>query len=156
MRANLLPSLLGLAVIAACTPSRPPPSTVAVEPSREGTADRAKPEPSSDRTRVERGSPYRLSAAERREVMRAVRARLKDPESARFGEMRAAKDSEGRITVCGYANAKNSFGGYVGMSPFSGGLYHVRNRPEFVGVLIDTSGGGLLALVCAQRGASIY
>jgi hypothetical protein len=47
----------------------------------------------------------------------AVRATLKDPESARFTDLRSF-NLGGSLVVCGYVNAKNSFGGYVGKKPF--------------------------------------
>ena len=34
--------------------------------------------------------------------------------------MGAAKKSSGSMYVCGYVNAKNSFGGYTGAKPFYG------------------------------------
>ena len=45
-----------------------------------------------------------------------VREVLKDPESARFGEVWAAGDSQ--YVACGYVNARNSFGGYTGEELF--------------------------------------
>lgn len=44
----------------------------------------------------------------------AVLARLKDPDSAKFGQI-VARDSG---IVCGYVNSKNSFGGYTGDKAF--------------------------------------
>lgn len=43
----------------------------------------------------------------------AVTERMKDPDSVRFGEV---VNRSG--TVCGYVNAKNSFGGYTGDTAF--------------------------------------
>jgi hypothetical protein len=43
----------------------------------------------------------------------AVKQNLKDPESARFvGEIQQAE------AICGFVNSKNSYGGYVGDSPY--------------------------------------
>jgi hypothetical protein len=51
-------------------------------------------------------------------VKTAVAKSLKDPESARFNSpFVASKNSKG-ITVCGFVNAKNSYGGYTGDKPF--------------------------------------
>jgi len=45
----------------------------------------------------------------------AIAMKMKDPESARFaGVVVSPKGS----TVCGWVNAKNSYGGYVGYKPF--------------------------------------
>lgn len=52
---------------------------------------------------------------------KAVRERLKDPESARFGKIQIHSFTfEGKefLGACGTVNAKNSFGGYVGMRRF--------------------------------------
>ncbi len=45
----------------------------------------------------------------------AVRAKLKDPESARFGLVYLGPD---RKYACGEVSAKNSMGGYVGLGHF--------------------------------------
>lgn len=63
-----------------------------------------------------------LTNDQRAAVEQGVRKGLKDPESARFGDMFATRDAQGVVTVCGYVNAKNSFGGYGGMKPFVGVL----------------------------------
>ena len=49
------------------------------------------------------------------QVEDAVRDRLKDPESARFTDVRRFPNGN----ACGWVNAKNSFGGYVGRKPFA-------------------------------------
>ncbi len=48
-----------------------------------------------------------------------VTSQLKDPESARYGEIWALNGSNGHRTVCGYVNAKNSYGGYTGEKTFT-------------------------------------
>lgn len=53
-------------------------------------------------------------------VVDGIRKRLKDPDSATFGPMRAARsDKTGKIRVCGTVNARNSFGGYTGAVRFA-------------------------------------
>lgn len=42
---------------------------------------------------------------------------LKDPESAKFRNVRLVKYLEGSV-ICGEVNGKNSYGGYVGFKPF--------------------------------------
>ena len=62
-----------------------------------------------------------LTEKQKQVVRTGVTASLKDPTSARFGSsFVAAKGTSGRIVVCGFVNAKNSFGGYVGEAPFIG------------------------------------
>ncbi len=81
------------------------------------------PPPSPPASKIERGTPIKLTAAQIAVVKAGTAKGMKDPESARFGDtFLAAKDSKGVITVCGYVNGKNSYGGYVGMSPFIGVL----------------------------------
>lgn len=55
--------------------------------------------------------PEGLMAAARINVTRM----LFDPESARFQDLKARTDTK---VVCGYVNAKNKFGGYVGFRRF--------------------------------------
>jgi hypothetical protein len=44
---------------------------------------------------------------------------LRDPESARFDQVRVVTNSLGKKGVCGLINAKNAYGGYVGFKKFS-------------------------------------
>ena len=46
-----------------------------------------------------------------------IAMKMKDPESARFTDLVAVDNGKGP-TVCGWINAKNSYGGYVGYKPF--------------------------------------
>lgn len=47
----------------------------------------------------------------------AIAMKMKDPESVRFADVVAADGTKSPI-VCGWLNAKNSYGGYVGYKPF--------------------------------------
>lgn len=60
--------------------------------------------------RAEDDKKYAAIAA----AKKAVIARLKDPDSAKFGKVVYRPDG----VVCGYVNAKNSFGGYTGEKAF--------------------------------------
>ena len=60
-----------------------------------------------------------LTAAQIAEVKRAVSAKLKDPVSAKFGEIRASVDTRGSVGICGLVNVKNSHSGYIGNHPFA-------------------------------------
>lgn len=66
------------------------------------------------------GAPVTLSPTQTQAIQAAVIDTLKDPESARFSEIAATQGDSGEISVCGFVNAKNSFGGYVGKKPFHG------------------------------------
>lgn len=63
------------------------------------------------------GTAYELTVAEYKAVEAIVGAALKDPESARYSGFAAVEDT-GMVIVCGFVNARNSFGGYAGKSPF--------------------------------------
>ena len=57
-------------------------------------------------------------------IEKAVKSKLKDPYSVKISKVRTAtsvdSDSRGKLMACGLFNAKNSFGAYVGNSPFMG------------------------------------
>jgi hypothetical protein len=53
-------------------------------------------------------------------IQEGVRRSLKDPESARFGQIIGGRDEKGILHACGWVNAKNSYGGYTGEKPFVG------------------------------------
>lgn len=101
-------------------------------------------------------SKYVLTPADIQVVTEGVTKSLKDPNSAMFGGMAAALRSDGMITVCGYVNAKNSFGGYVGMTPFFGLM--TKTPVHYFGV---TGMGGtetkttVILQMCSQEGAPI-
>jgi hypothetical protein len=60
-----------------------------------------------------------IPADKQADIERAVRAELKDPESAQFGAMVAFQRPNRTVFVCGLVNARNSFGGYAGYAPFA-------------------------------------
>jgi hypothetical protein len=62
-----------------------------------------------------------LSAEQIAAIEADVRARLKDPDLAKFSGI-AAKSIGPILLVCGYVNAKNSSGGYIGDLAFDGFL----------------------------------
>lgn len=69
---------------------------------------------------LEIGTAITLSATQVAAVQTGVKQRLKDPASATFRDFKAVTDTKGLISVCGYVNAKNGFGGYTGDEPFTG------------------------------------
>lgn len=76
-------------------------------------------------------------------IQDGVRNKLKDPESARFGKI-AAGDVGGQTIVCGWVNAKNSYGGYIGMQPFFG--YFQINSTKFDADIIANGEIGIIGL----------
>ena len=49
----------------------------------------------------------------------AVKRMMKDPESTQFRDLRTINNKTGKNAICGEVNSKNSYGGYVGFTPFS-------------------------------------
>lgn len=77
-----------------------------------------------------------ITKVEKTFVERAVRDRLKDPDSAKFKHSFYVSNGEG--AYCGFVNSKNSYGGYAGNTPFMAMITHDRKgRP---------TGAGLIAL----------
>ena len=101
------------------------------------------------------GDPIELSEAQIEAVQSVVRDGLKDPDSARFGTIAAGVIDETGFMVCGYVNARNSFGGYVGMTVFSGVMVAKNN------VFIQATIGGTdkvqenIRKICSDHGAEI-
>ena len=53
------------------------------------------------------------------DAQRAVKAELKDPDSAKFRGVRPLKGRDGQVNgYCGWVNAKNGYGGYTGENYF--------------------------------------
>jgi hypothetical protein len=61
---------------------------------------------------------YDLSWSETRAVKSAVKDSLRDPKGATFERLRASRAEDGEISVCGYVNARNAFGGMTGDNLF--------------------------------------
>jgi hypothetical protein len=99
-------------------------------------------------------TPTSLSETQFGIVKASVIERLKDPESARFGKYVAGSSKSGDITVCGFVNAKNSFGGYTGDRPYFGLLF---NDKLFVVIGISESDTDVQATmkVCADNGLNL-
>jgi len=53
------------------------------------------------------------------ETKEKVKSVLKDPDSAKFQNIKTVINSIGQESICGEVNARNSFGGYTGFSSFS-------------------------------------
>lgn len=88
---------------------------------------------------IEAGTKVTLDARQQESVIVGVTKWLKDPASARFGTMTAARNSRGTITVCGFVAGRNGSGAYVGMAPYVGVMMGTRASPDFVVVGIGGS-----------------
>ncbi|WFF40392.1 hypothetical protein EVC62_02130 [Salinicola endophyticus] len=86
------------------------------ETAREKPKETAKETPKEqERVRV------KLTQERVRQAEESVKEGLKDPDSAKFKDVHGTKlmtVPNAHVMVCGMVNAKNSYGGYTGMSPF--------------------------------------
>jgi hypothetical protein len=100
------------------------------------------------------GKPIALSDAQKNTVRRGVREKLKDPDSAKFVSLSAVKDDKGMVYVCGMVNAKNSYGGYTGMSPFLGMMMGSKPKEFFavVGIGSDAASSAAHLELCRRHG----
>jgi hypothetical protein len=93
---------------------------------------------------------YELSVAELAAIKAAVTSILKNPNSARFGTIIASENEKtGQITVCGYVNAKNSSGEYIGNQPFKG----VLKGKKFV--ITKPLGSSMTIISCIYNGVPL-
>ena len=92
-------------------------------------------------------------------VHQGVRNALKDPDSAIFGRIIAGAldNSHTSLVVCGWVNAKNSFGGYAGRTPFVGTVEGVFTETAFtLSDIGDTDTEALAVLIlCNHYGLSL-
>lgn len=134
-----------LAVLTGCVQPQPDPYWPHNPPSRPTHT------PQQD---IETGDLVTLTAQQQQQVRAGTAKRLKDPEAARFGKLAATRAKDGSITVCGYVNGKNAYGGYVGMSPFMGVFLAPPNGNTYEVVKIgsrDTEQQAIIT-VCGQAG----
>ena len=67
---------------------------------------------------AEEFEPYTVSDRQMKAIEEAIGRELKDPYSAVYEGLRASVDSVEMVHVCGFVNAKNSFGAFSGRTPF--------------------------------------
>lgn len=74
--------------------------------------------------------PQPLTPEQQAAVEDGIREKLKDPDSARFkGAIKVPHEGDSFL-VCGFVNSKNSFGGYVGFTPFHGLLLTMKRKTD--------------------------
>lgn len=120
-------------------------------------ATRALPSPVVSLPPPEKLQPVSLSAAEMQGVERGLKAKLKDPDSAKIEGVVAGKDTSGRTFVCGLVNAKNSYGGFTGKMPFRGIMEaDTSGNPVLIPSAIATPlGVELIAGMCDKDGLPV-
>jgi hypothetical protein len=94
---------------------------------------------------------FKLSAKTRGGIEADLRNGLKDPESARFGMMNSVKHPDGTVSICGWVNAKNSYGGYTGEMPFIA-VYSIKTGHAVMGPIESYD---LIQPLCLKDGVSL-
>lgn len=88
---------------------------------------------------IEAGTSVPLTPLQQEAVVVGVIMWLKDSSSVQFGEMRAARNSHGKVTVCGLVDGRNSEGRLLGLAPFIGVIAGTPEKPDFVLVEIGST-----------------
>jgi hypothetical protein len=91
------------------------------------------------------------------QVEQGMRRRMKDPDSAKFGPIRASGrvwNGRKEIVVCGFINSKNSFGGYSGATPYIGKVYDLGGDFDLI-AMGDESPNAALMVAGSCRAAGI-
>jgi hypothetical protein len=138
--------------VAACDPPDGPNYPVSLQPPYSDSASNgAQAQAKAD---IVPGQPVRLDRRQQDAVVTGITKWLKDPGTAYFGEMSAARNPLGYVTVCGDVDGRNSSGKFVGMAPFIGVLLGQPAKPEFVVVQIAAFGRARAEVVslCRESG----
>lgn len=97
-------------------------------------------------------TPIKISSSDIAAVQASVKYDLKDAPSAQFREIRAARSDNGKVAICGSVNSKNSYGGYVGFSPFLASMQDGKVEK----VLVETTDNIFgIGKYCNQAGLSL-
>lgn len=146
MRGRLL--LVCCLLVAACDPPDGPNFPVSLQPPyNDLPANPGKAE-------ILPGMPFKLDRKQQDAVVAGITRWLKDPSTAYFGAMAAARNPLGYVTVCGDVDGRNSAGNFVGMAPYIGVLLGQPAKPEFVVVQIAAFGRARAEVVslCRESG----
>ena len=137
-------SLLLLLLVAGCMASPQPPATYG-----------GFPVPPTAPTQSSTYRPYTLSSGDVEVVKQSVAKSLKDPYSPVFGVIVGSISNDGVVSACGTVNGKNSYGAYIGQTPFIGVL--VANRQAFPVVAIGGTADENLAVstLCQRQSMAV-
>lgn len=86
------------------------------------------------------------NSVELKSIKSALANRLKDPDSIKLSEIRVKDDY-----VCGFINAKNSYGGYTGKKPFYGMLMSQGRLFGVVGIGDNESEAVIITNMCVEK-----
>ena len=94
-----------------------------------------------------------LNKMERQAVIKSVKEQLKDPGSAQFKLGKFVTPESGYY--CGMVNSKNSYGGYVGFSPFQGFIFK-NKKGGYSAYMMGLDSPEVSAQMCAEKGYKLY
>lgn len=99
---------------------------------------------------------HELTPPQRHAMESAIKATLKDPDSAQFSRLKARKvfmpGGKVAIQACVFVNARNSFGGFTGAAPVAG-VFPYDNHSVFrITSWRDSQLAQAFAEGCAQMG----
>jgi len=96
-----------------------------------------------------------LTPIEKAAFIKVIKARLRDPNSAQFSWVPMIRKN----VYCGYVNAKNSYGGYVGFVQYYGFLAINKYTKKPIALIIAMSNGSYKSVLsktvrqsCAKEG----
>nr|WP_147247326.1 hypothetical protein [Brenneria salicis]NMN90981.1 hypothetical protein [Brenneria salicis ATCC 15712 = DSM 30166] len=95
-----------------------------------------------------------LSETEKLIIQESVKAKLKDPDSAIF-RLPPVNENGAPDSYCGLVNAKNSYGGYTGFTPFAATLMRMDGEiKDSSSILPAASRHGIRAMysMCEKNG----
>lgn len=109
-------------------------------------------------TAAPHGPPRDLNAEEKKDVAASLSGALKDPGSAIFywTPANTPVGQSGVVIYCGMVNSKNSYGAYVGASPFTSSLIFrdgVARAAALHNIASDTSAKSeAVMIICRENG----
>ena len=113
--------------------------------------------PAAPGASIEAGTPVRLTLLQEEAVVAGVMKWLKDGSSAQFGEMKAARNSRGQVTVCGLVDGHNGEGRLLGLAPFIGVIAGTSAKLDFVLVEIGSTSPhrAIVMGLCEESGIAL-
>jgi hypothetical protein len=101
-----------------------------------------------------------LTEAEKKQLGPFLAATLKDPESAKFTWTKVPRQMPATFSYCAMVNAKNSYGGYIGMQPFIAAIQTKNNKIQLggIGAVASSQAGDakIIENLCAAEGLDPY
>ena len=100
-------------------------------------------------------APFPLDAAALSMIQESVQHAGRNPNLAILESIMATKNEYGLVSVCGYVNAGNAFGGYTGRQPFNGFFQGTGQERRFVTASMDTDQAKVNLAACKRVGITL-